>query len=620
MVGKILFLLFAVCDLVACGALVDRVWGATYYMRHDGAATKANSAATAGGGCSAVSSSMSVATHNAATFSAGDTIYLCNDGGAYTAQIKPPSSGSSGSPITYTNPPGQATPTIFDQNNGGSNYCFWISEKSYLVVDGLTFQKPGSTTGTFVIQSTGAGSTNNIVKNCTITTNLNSGTALNVTGVNGNNNTAQNCIIASNAPTTVGSIVHFGTPSTTITGSTIISTESTKQSGNGIMIDYGHGSTVSYCTIGGSRENGMIIGISIEGGNNNIIEHNNISWCWGQLAYPSGARGYAIALKNTYASSGNITRYNFISYSERAYYDYSSNAVTAGNKVYYNIFYRNTVSGITLQNLSATYYAEAFNNTIIHHIARISDGMLVDNDIGHGIVVQNGGLKAKIYNNFIAVDQDISLVEGITLAGSFTDVYLGANHYQTTNGAALGNLKGTQYDTLEDWQTAIAGDSAVIEKDTGSQRTTTNTNLSPSGYSLVATSPAINAGYTVTGIHDQVTPATDYAGSSVTTIPDIGAYESGGTNLYFDTSAAAGGNGTSQLAYSGFSDYTFSGYNLRAGAYIYLKGSAAPPSKTALSDSSGYTATCWPGYSCTWTPTNAIPVQSDNKFTILRGR
>jgi hypothetical protein len=83
------------------------VWGAVYYMRADGKA--ANKAASTS--CSSPSTAMSVATHNAQTFSGDDIIYLCSDGGDFKTAIVAPSSGTSGHPITYTNAPSE-TPVI----------------------------------------------------------------------------------------------------------------------------------------------------------------------------------------------------------------------------------------------------------------------------------------------------------------------------------------------------------------------------------------------------------------------------------------------------------------------------------------------------------------------------
>jgi len=51
---------------------------------------------------------MSIATHDGETYAAGDTIYLCDDGGVYRDQLDVPSSGSGGSPITYVNASGDS--------------------------------------------------------------------------------------------------------------------------------------------------------------------------------------------------------------------------------------------------------------------------------------------------------------------------------------------------------------------------------------------------------------------------------------------------------------------------------------------------------------------------------
>lgn len=64
-------------------------FSATYYV------TQAGSGA---GNGSSYADSMSVAAHNAGSFSAGDTIYLCDN---ITSQVVPPSSGSAGNRIVY---------------------------------------------------------------------------------------------------------------------------------------------------------------------------------------------------------------------------------------------------------------------------------------------------------------------------------------------------------------------------------------------------------------------------------------------------------------------------------------------------------------------------------------
>ena len=72
---------------------------ATYYVAEGGTATdQAKENATSGtypGGC------LSPAGHNAETFAAGDSILFSDEGGDIRGEITAPSSGSSGSPITY---------------------------------------------------------------------------------------------------------------------------------------------------------------------------------------------------------------------------------------------------------------------------------------------------------------------------------------------------------------------------------------------------------------------------------------------------------------------------------------------------------------------------------------
>ena len=63
---------------------------ATYYMRSDGSAVDKALAS----GCGSASTAMNATTHNKATFSAGDKIILCDDGGTYTIGLNTPSAGA----------------------------------------------------------------------------------------------------------------------------------------------------------------------------------------------------------------------------------------------------------------------------------------------------------------------------------------------------------------------------------------------------------------------------------------------------------------------------------------------------------------------------------------------
>ncbi len=94
---------------------VSPLWAASYYMRADGTASgKASSTS-----CASPTTAMSVSTHNLQTYSPGDVIYLCGNGGDFKSSIIAPSSGTQGRPITYTSASGH-NPTIDLSNNAGS--------------------------------------------------------------------------------------------------------------------------------------------------------------------------------------------------------------------------------------------------------------------------------------------------------------------------------------------------------------------------------------------------------------------------------------------------------------------------------------------------------------------
>jgi len=101
---------------------------AEYYVRADGTAASKETA-TSG---SDASTAMSVATHNAQTYSPGDVIILCSDGGDFTATIIPPSSGSAGLPITYRPDTGQ-TVTV---DATGKTRAFYVNAKSDIKIQG----------------------------------------------------------------------------------------------------------------------------------------------------------------------------------------------------------------------------------------------------------------------------------------------------------------------------------------------------------------------------------------------------------------------------------------------------------------------------------------------------
>lgn len=123
--------------------LVPQVcFGATYYIREDGAA--ANKKATTS--CTVASAAMSVATHNTQTFSAGDTICVCAEGGVLSANsLELTSSGAANSYITYngdcnsTRTKAELQKTLLGRNIDYTKFInlrFTTSSKGLVLVDG----------------------------------------------------------------------------------------------------------------------------------------------------------------------------------------------------------------------------------------------------------------------------------------------------------------------------------------------------------------------------------------------------------------------------------------------------------------------------------------------------
>jgi len=90
------FIIAAIICFALFALTLNYGWGATYYMLADG--TNADPDCSETSACCA--GSMDMTDFNAASFSADDIVYMCDDSGTYRATMTVPSSGSVGQPIT----------------------------------------------------------------------------------------------------------------------------------------------------------------------------------------------------------------------------------------------------------------------------------------------------------------------------------------------------------------------------------------------------------------------------------------------------------------------------------------------------------------------------------------
>ena len=290
---KLLFIVFLVFIFtLGFSAKVD---AATYYMRADGTVAAANKANATG--CGSVGTALNITQHNAATFSDGDTIYLCSNGGDYTTTLIPPSSGTSVG-ITYRNVDGQ-TPVI--DSAGTQTTGVSISGKSYITIQGLIIK--GGTSNNITL----SGTTNNITISGNTFSNLAGSSTKDIVLGAGNN-----VVITGNTfyqPLVSGYAFGNSTALSNLTFS------------NNILIGPGRsaGRTASYALYFYYVTNLIFSGNTINGwsmtGNNlvyfrNCISVNSSNNIIGSQANPNDGYGYVIITPSTsFISNGDIIQY-----------------------------------------------------------------------------------------------------------------------------------------------------------------------------------------------------------------------------------------------------------------------------------------------------------------------
>lgn len=160
-----------------------------------------------------------------------------------------------------------------------------------------------------------------------------------------------------------------------------------------------------------------------------------------------------------------------------------------------------------------------YNNTVLHNPSSLSTG-----PSGHGIDCQSGGLSTTVKNNLIIITYSTaspSNINGLCFADStYTEIDTDYNLTFKIAGstADLYKLNSSLYNTLADWQTALAatGYSGKGVHDLSVDPLIVST-ATPDLH-LQSSSPCIGAGVDV-GLTQ------DYDGNPVPTTPAIGAFE-----------------------------------------------------------------------------------------------
>ena len=325
-------------------------------------------------------------------------------------------------------------------------------------------------------------------------------------------------------------------------------------------------------------------GVQVANSTRNQILNNTITNCWDGAAYPasSGAGVYLyVASDNTTVSKNIIT--GCCRGITKGY-----TLLIGGSIITENLVTDSIVNGIDIMFGGGTTRPLITNNVVIQNPPGTS---------GHGIGVQCGGSGAMIFNNIIIVKKSISNVQGIAIAGDYAVDGVQINNNLVFDDspektAHLYQFDGTQIDTLVAWKTAIQADAAITDENGTSGSAGANSlvadPLLTTDYYIPITSPCVGAGLVVAGVHDQATAWTDIAGNTSFFTPSIGAYEPARARIYFDADATGVQTGTQACPFSALTDYTWTGYNVRAGGIIRLQ-----PSDTAYGvlDLSGLTDT-----------------------------
>ena len=240
------------------------------------------------------------------------------------------------------------------------------------------------------------------------------------------------------------------------------------------------------------------------------IEDCNVHQIWDGAAYPSG-HGNGIHMVGPFYD-GNV-QYNRVS---QCYVGiYGSSDTHKCLNIHHNRVLRSRVNGIDIENGTAGWVPNVFNNVVWHSPDPVGAA-------GHGIVSQIAAVGPKWRNNIVFSDYtgsvgDVQLYALSPAISSLpgTDVDYNLGFLMPGCTANYAQINGTYYATLALWQGALAAASVAGAEAHGVSGDPLFADYTNEDFTLNPGSPAINAGQ-VLGY-----PGETYTGTSV----DMGIYE-----------------------------------------------------------------------------------------------